>query len=251
MLHALPKKEEGEHVEEQMCVVAVNEAWREKPVILPLGIDEIGVEDEFAQEGLVTEGNHAYQNSDADNDIGNRHGRFKWFAALTTRSAVILWDIIFKGSIFLYDKKCLKGGIIGMTELMLEYFNFVTMKDFKKYYIVPAPPEEVYLALTFQATIELWTGDKAQMRAEPGSEFSLWDGAIVGKNIEFVPGKKIVQQWYFGEQEEESIVTIKLHADDVGTSVEVRQTNIPDDDYDDIVQGWNETYFDSLIEFYS
>lgn len=124
------------------------------------------------------------------------------------------------------------------------------MKDFKKYYIIPAPPEEVYLALTFAPTIMLWTGAKAEMTPEPGTEFSLWDGSIVGKNLEFDPGKKIVQQWYFGDQSEESIVTIKLHAHPQGTSVEVRQTNIPDEDYDALVEGWNEEYFSSLQEFY-
>lgn len=124
------------------------------------------------------------------------------------------------------------------------------MKDFKKYYIIPAPPEEVYLALTFAPTIMLWTGAKAEMTPEPGTEFSLWDGSIVGKNLEFDPGKKIVQQWYFGDQPEESIVTIKLHAHPQGTSVEVRQTNIPDEDYDALVEGWNEEYFRSLQEFY-
>lgn len=124
------------------------------------------------------------------------------------------------------------------------------MKDFKKYYIIPAPPEEVYLALTFAPTIMLWTGAKAEMTPEPGTEFSLWDGSIVGKNLEFDPGKKIVQQWYFGDQSEESIVTIKLHAHPQGTSVEVRQTNIPDEDYDALVEGWNEEYFRSLQEFY-
>ena len=124
------------------------------------------------------------------------------------------------------------------------------MKDFKKYYIIAAAPEEVYLALTLEATIRLWTGDEAEMIAEPGTEFSLWDGSIVGKNLEFEPGKKIVQQWYFGDQPEESIVTIKLHPHDHGTSVELRHTNIPDADYEDITDGWNNVYFASLQEFY-
>ena len=124
------------------------------------------------------------------------------------------------------------------------------MKDFKKYYIIPAPPEELYQALTLEATIRLWTGDEVQMSTEPGSEFSLWDGSIVGKNLEFEEGKKIVQQWYFGEQEEPSIVTIKLHADKKGTSVELRHTNIPDEAYEDIVDGWNNQYFGDLSEFY-
>lgn len=124
------------------------------------------------------------------------------------------------------------------------------MKDFKKYYIIPAPPEDVYLALTFAPTIQLWTGDKVEMVPEPETEFSLWDGSIVGKNLEFETGKKIVQQWYFGEQAEKSIVTIKLHTDERGTSVELRHTNIPEEAYDDIVEGWDNIYFTSLREFY-
>jgi uncharacterized protein YndB with AHSA1/START domain len=131
---------------------------------------------------------------------------------------------------------------------MLSIFD--CMKDYKKYYIIPAPPEDVYLALTNPLTIHLWSGDIAEMKDEPNTEFSLWDGSIVGKNIEFEPGKKIVQQWYFGEQEEKSIVTIKLHPDPHGTSVELRHTNIPDADYNDIVDGWNTTYFGALREFY-
>ena len=125
------------------------------------------------------------------------------------------------------------------------------MKDYKKYFIVPASPEDIYHALTHPATLHLWTGENAIMSTEPGSEFSLWEGSIIGKNLEFEEGKKIVQQWYFGDQKEMSIVTIKLHSHDQGTSVELRHSNIPDDAYDDIVEGWNEVYFQSLIEFYS
>ena len=125
------------------------------------------------------------------------------------------------------------------------------MKDFKKYYTIPAVPEDVYHALTVPATIQLWTGEPAEMPLESGAEFSLWDGSIVGKNLEFDPGKKIIQQWYFGEQSEASIVTIILHPSKQGTSVELNHTNIPDTDYEDIVQGWNEAYFGSLQEFYS
>lgn len=125
------------------------------------------------------------------------------------------------------------------------------MKDYKKYYIVPASPEELYLALTTPQTIYLWTGEDAEMSTVPGSEFSLWEGSISGKNLEFEEGKKIVQQWYFGDRDEESIVTIKLHPHSHGTSVELRHINIPDEDYDDITAGWDEAYFGALQEFYS
>lgn len=125
------------------------------------------------------------------------------------------------------------------------------MKDFKKYYIFPATPEEVYLALTLPHTIQLWTGEQAEMSTEPGSEFSLWEGSIVGKNIAFEENKKIVQQWYFDGQEAESIVTIKLHQHKQGTSAELQHTNIPDEAYKEMVEGWDDNYFGLLIRFYS
>jgi uncharacterized protein YndB with AHSA1/START domain len=124
------------------------------------------------------------------------------------------------------------------------------MKDFKKYYIIPEEPDIVYQALTNAATIQLWTGEPAVMSTEPGSEFSLWDGSITGKNREFIENKKIVQQWDFDGQEEESIVSITLHPHKQGTSVELRHSNIPDDAYDDITEGWSHTYFRELGMFY-
>ncbi len=124
------------------------------------------------------------------------------------------------------------------------------MKNYKKYYTIPAPTDEVYQALTNPISIQLWTGEEAEMTTEPGSEFSLWDGSISGKNIEFIEGKKIVQQWYFGDQIEESIVTIILHPDKHGTSAELRHTNIPDTDFDDIVEGWNGAYFGAIVDFF-
>jgi activator of HSP90 ATPase len=126
------------------------------------------------------------------------------------------------------------------------------MKSFKKYYELSATPEEVYLALTNPLSIQLWSGAPAEMSTEPGSEFSLWEGDIVGKNMEFEPNKKIVQQWYFDGEPEESIVTIKLHAGKRNgtTSVELNHVNIPDAEYENITEGWNVYYFEALDEFF-
>jgi activator of HSP90 ATPase len=125
------------------------------------------------------------------------------------------------------------------------------MKDYKKHFIVPAPPEDLYKALTNPSTIQLWTGEPAEMSTEPGTEFALWSESIVGMNLEFEEDKKIVQEWYFGEQEDASIVTIILHPNKKGTDVELRHTNIPDEAFDDIVEGWTNMYFGALIDFYT
>jgi uncharacterized protein YndB with AHSA1/START domain len=45
------------------------------------------------------------------------------------------------------------------------------MKFLKLKFAISAPPEEVYIALTNPFTIELWTGYKAEMSTEPGTEF--------------------------------------------------------------------------------
>lgn len=124
------------------------------------------------------------------------------------------------------------------------------MKNFKKYYIIPATPEEVYLALTTETTIRLWTGDLVEIDPQEGGEFSLWDDAITGRFLVLEPTKKLVQEWYFGEQEEQSVVTMKLHEHKKGTSLELMHENIPDEAYDDIVEGWDDVYMLSLREFY-
>ena len=124
------------------------------------------------------------------------------------------------------------------------------MKTFKKYYPLPVTPEEVYLALTKAQSIQLWTGAEVEFTEEPGTEFSFWDGDIVGKNIEFDFGKRIVQQWYFGEENEPSIVTIKLHEDKKGTSLEFKQTNIPDEDFEDFISGIQEYFLGGLVDFF-
>ena len=124
------------------------------------------------------------------------------------------------------------------------------MKSIKRYYTLKADPKDVYNALTNQRMVEIWTGEDAQMEPVPDTEFSLWEGSISGLNLEFEENKKIVQQWHFEGQEEKSIVTIILHPDKKGTSVQLEHTNIPDEDYDNMVDGWNNTYMAELKAFY-
>lgn len=125
------------------------------------------------------------------------------------------------------------------------------MKTFKKTFQIKAEPSDVYSALTNPYTIELWTGYPAVMSTVPGSEFSLWEGDITGKNISFIQDKNIVQEWYFGDQTEKSIVTIIIRKDREDSLVTVEHTNIPDDDFTDIADGWREYYFGAINNFFN
>ena len=126
------------------------------------------------------------------------------------------------------------------------------MKNLKKYYSIPADPQDVYTALTNPFTIELWTSEKAVMSEEEGAEFSLWNGDIIGKNLTIEAGKNIIQQWYFGDEDEEnpSIVNIKLWEVKGGTSVELLHTNIPDEAFENIIEGWDNAYFGAIAKLF-
>lgn len=124
------------------------------------------------------------------------------------------------------------------------------MKNLKFYTQIDAEPEEIFLALTNPFTIELWSDSPAKMDAREGTEFELWDGDISGKNLKVIKNKELVQEWYFGDQEEQSLVTIKLHPDGTGTSVELRHENIPDDAYENIEEGWRNFYIGAIKRFF-
>ncbi len=123
------------------------------------------------------------------------------------------------------------------------------MKDYKQYISIHAEPEDVYACLTNPFTIELWSDMPAKMEAKEGTEFEMFEGDITGKILELEPDKKVVQQWYFGDQKEPSIVTFKIHPDKGKVSLELRHTNIPDEAYDEVTEGWKKYFLGRIKEF--
>jgi len=124
------------------------------------------------------------------------------------------------------------------------------MNTIRQKHHITAPAVDVYTALTNPLTIELWTGYPAIMSTDEGSEFSLFDGEIVGQNLQFIENKVVKQHWYFEGEPEKSIVTITLIPEKDNTVVDLIHTNVPDDVYDEMVDGWKKNYFGSLKRFY-
>lgn len=125
--------------------------------------------------------------------------------------------------------------------------------DFQYKLEITADPEEVFAALTNPVQIEIWSGYPADMKPETGYVFSLWEGDITGVNLEVTPNRSLVQEWFFGEQEEQSIVRITLKKDGGKTLLELTHTNIPAGVYDEITEGWREYYLGSvkdMLEMY-
>jgi len=124
------------------------------------------------------------------------------------------------------------------------------MKNIHQKHHITAPVEDVYLALTNPLTIELWSGYPAEMSTVVGSEFSLFEGEIVGKNLEFKLNNLIKQQWYFEGEPKDSIVTITLKPEKNNTVIELLHENVPDEVFEEMEDGWKKIYFGSLKKFY-
>ncbi len=116
--------------------------------------------------------------------------------------------------------------------------------------IKEATPEEVYNALTNPFAIELWSGHPAVIKLEKGAEFSLWEGDITGRILDFINNEYLSQEWYFGDLAEPSIANIKLFPQKKDTYIVLKHVNIPDEDYENITEGWREYYLGAIKRFF-
>ena len=111
-------------------------------------------------------------------------------------------------------------------------------------------PHEVYEALMDSDKHSQFTGDKADISREVGGAFSAFDGYSEGVNIELVQDKKIVQSWRAIDWLEGhySQVTFSLKESGDGTQLTFTQTGVPEDQYEDIYQGWWDYYWNPMKE---
>lgn len=123
------------------------------------------------------------------------------------------------------------------------------MKKIKRTYRINSSSEKVWQALTDPKNIDRWGAGPAKMSEELGFEFSLWGGDVYGKNIEVIPGKKLVQEWFGGKWDKPSIVTFKLTSKADETVIDFTQTDVPDAEFSDIEQGWEDYYMGPIKDF--
>src|ERR1700755_2562811 len=64
--------------------------------------------------------------------------------------------------------------------------------------IIDAAPERVYAVLTDGERFAAATGQPARLSDQEGEDFTLFGGRVEGRQIELVPGERVVQAWRFG-----------------------------------------------------
>ena len=123
------------------------------------------------------------------------------------------------------------------------------MKEIKKIYRIKTSRNKVWEALTDPNEIEKWGAGKAVMDDQVGTDFTLWNGDIWGKNIEAEKDKKLAQEWYGGKWAKPSIVTFELADENSETVLTLTHVNVPDDEIEDIDQGWDDYYLGPMKEY--
>jgi len=122
------------------------------------------------------------------------------------------------------------------------------MKSLDKNYEIKAELEEVWQALVDPKIIEEWGAGPAEMSDEVGFRFKLWDGDIWGKNIKVEKNKKLVQEWFSGKWDQPSVVEFVLNYEDGVATLNLKHSSIPDGEFEDISNGWDDYYIGPMKE---
>jgi len=109
-----------------------------------------------------------------------------------------------------------------------------------------ASPARIYRALLDAKQFGALTGGLAtEMRPEAGGAFSVFGGHIVGRNVELVPDRRIVQAWRVVTWPEGvySIARFELKPQGTGTRVVFDHTGFPPELREHLAAGWEEHYW--------
>ncbi len=117
---------------------------------------------------------------------------------------------------------------------------------------IKCTPHEIYEAFMDSKIHSKFTEGKANISREVGGNFSVFEGAINGKNVELIQDKKIVQTWRSeGENWPKgyySTITLILEPTEEGTLIKFTHVDIPEGAVESVEEGWTTYYWDPLKE---
>jgi len=111
-----------------------------------------------------------------------------------------------------------------------------------------ARPHEVYEMLMDSEKHSEFTEAAAKISRKVGGRFSTYDDYSTGTNIELLQDRKIVQKWRGSDWPEGhySVATFELQDSEGKTRLAFTQTDVPEDQYEAISQGWKEFYWEKM-----
>ena len=124
--------------------------------------------------------------------------------------------------------------------------------------IIIATPQAVYEVLTDGQKFAAATGMPAQLSDREGEAFTLFGGRVEGRQIELVPGQRIVQAWRFGATHPSewdagvySVVRFTLSGQQDGTRFIIDHAGVPPEWHDHISTGYPSFYQQPLERYFA
>ena len=116
-----------------------------------------------------------------------------------------------------------------------------------------ASPHRIYEILLDSKQFSAFSGEPAEISPEAGGAFSMFGGKIVGRNVELVPDRRIVQAWRpsYWEAGVYTLVKFELKAEGVQTRVVPDHTGFPEGHFADLTSGWKAHYWEQLAKYLS
>jgi uncharacterized protein YndB with AHSA1/START domain len=112
-----------------------------------------------------------------------------------------------------------------------------------------ALPQQVFDALTQAKQFSAFSGGApADIDARAGGAFKCFGGMISGRNVELLPGRRLVQAWRAGNWEEGvySIVRFELASEGQQTRLVFSQSGHPAAQEPHLAEGWPKMYWEPL-----
>jgi activator of HSP90 ATPase len=116
-----------------------------------------------------------------------------------------------------------------------------------------ASPQRVYEALLDAKQFTAFSGRTAEINREVGGAFSLFNGHIIGRNLEVVPNQRIVQAWRVVTWPEGaySIARFELKPEEIRTRLVFDHIGFPEGLHDHLAAGWDENYWSLLKKYFA
>jgi activator of HSP90 ATPase len=113
-------------------------------------------------------------------------------------------------------------------------------------------PQRVYETLLDTKQFSAFSRRPAEINREVGGAFSLFSGHIIGRNLELIPNKRIVQAWRVVDWPEGvySIARFELKPQGSGTHLTFDHIGFPAGLRDHLAEGWEANYWTLLKKYF-